>query len=124
MDVTTVDLLADWIGETLTHHMLEVSAEPVVVLNADDRIVFVSRAAARLQWSRVDLIGTEWAELVHPDDREPGAERTRDGGVARRQVRIRSGDRWVETTMLRYSGRLPNHGMRGGQVSLVVLDGC
>lgn len=119
--MTTVDLLADWIGETLTHHMLEASADTVLVLNADDRIVLVSRAAARLNWARDELIGTEWGELVHPCDRDDALARPADRAPTVCAVRVWCGDAWVRTTMVRYHGLLSQRSERGGRVSLVVL---
>ncbi len=129
--MTTVDRLADWIGEILAHHMLEVSADPVVVLNADDRIVFVSRTASSLHWSRTELIGSEWAHLVHPDDRGIALDRPGTGGDAGPRspghatggpVRVRSGDgTWIETRMVRYHGQLHAGATGRDHVSLVVL---
>lgn len=119
--MTTVDLLADWIGETLVHHMLEASPDPVVVLNSDDRIVLVSRAATRLRWSRDALIGTEWGALVHPGDHGLALARPGERAATVCPVRVRSGDGWVEVAMVRYHGHLPHRSERSGRVSLVVL---
>jgi PAS domain S-box-containing protein len=120
--VTTIDRLASWIGEVLAHHMLEASPEPVVVLNPDERVVLVSRSASSLDWSRTTLVGREWNEMLHPDDRGPAASGVSpddDAPVVRcRDVTVRRGDgEWQPVSMMSYTARIDELGV----VSVLVL---
>lgn len=67
----TADGLTQLIREVLTHHMLEVAAEPVIVVNNDDHIIIVSRSIAELGWDPDDLIGRPWRDLLDGDATSP-----------------------------------------------------
>jgi PAS domain S-box-containing protein len=56
------------VRNVLTHHVIENDPDLLVVLNGEDRIVLVNRAAESLGWSSRDVIGLEFSALVHPDD--------------------------------------------------------
>lgn len=120
--VSTIDRLASWIGEVLAHHMLEVSTDPVVVLNADQRIVLASRSVSSLEWTSARLVGREWRELLHPGDarQRPAPHELDDlhAGGASRDVAVRSGDGgWREMVETSYSAEIDGH----GTVSVIVL---
>jgi PAS domain-containing protein len=120
--VSTVDRLAAWIGEMLAHHMLEATSDPVVVLNADQRVVLLNRAASSLGWNRQAVIGREWGDMLHPDDQEPDAPVSPPGTdapiVRRGEVTLRLGDgTWQRAAIVSYAGRIDDHGV----VSVLVL---
>jgi hypothetical protein len=119
--VATVDRLAEWISDVLAHHMLEAVEDTVVVTNADDRIVLVSRSGASLGWSRTLMIGTRWDEVEHPDClRERGTASPAPAGSAeRRATTVRRGDGgWQDVDVVRYSTHLPDI----GPASVVVVS--
>jgi PAS domain S-box-containing protein len=59
------DSLASLVREVLTHHILEVSSDPMFLVNADERIVVANRAVERqLGWSDGQLIGRRFDDIV------------------------------------------------------------
>ena len=106
----------------LAHHMLEATSDPVVVLNADQRVVLLNRAASSLGWTRHAVIGCEWSDLLHPDDHRPDAPvsppDTDAPIVTRCDVTLRRGNgTWQRAAMVSYAGRVDRHGV----VSVLVL---
>ena len=64
----TSDDMAGLIRELLAHHMLEVCPDPTFVLNNDERIIVFNRAASTLGWTREELIGRNWSDIVERVD--------------------------------------------------------
>jgi hypothetical protein len=58
--MSALDELAAWVSESLLHHMLYMTTDVVVALDADNCAIFVSQAAVALGWDRAAMIGREW----------------------------------------------------------------
>jgi PAS domain S-box-containing protein len=61
--------------------LVEVSSEAVILRQSDGRIVYANPAALKLLHAtkQEDLVGRDYLEFVHPDDREESARRIRRG---------------------------------------------
>lgn len=52
------------VREVLTHHVLEVSADPVFVIDGDGSVLVANRAAQRLGWTVPQFAGRRWDDVI------------------------------------------------------------
>jgi PAS domain S-box-containing protein len=108
------DLWSDWADGTVPEGdpygiwyraLVETSMEGLAVLDEQGRFQFAAPSTVRLLGiESLDVIGTRFVDLIHPEDRRHGEQviaglLTRPGASARMQLRLRHKDRswrWIE----------------------------